>query len=338
MKQTTTYPLPDCLSGSEPCALQPTGCLVVYSSGSSGVAKEVVRSRQTWIDSAITEAAVFGISPTDRFAVLGGAQHSLWGYAHFRSDYLGALCVGVQKISLANLRTLLESSVTVIYGVPDLVGTMLRLCKHHSIQLPSVRRILLGGGPVLPRFPVDHLHQICPVAITHRFYGATETSFIGHASLHGYYVAFPRVQVRIDDDQMMWVQSPFTVAPCEWIATGDLGRWVGQKAFEVLGRSSRQIQVKGKKYAVEPIEQALMDAFVVTHLALVQDAKGRVNCVVASEESPPALNRINHIVQFVSPGFPLARLVHVLPLSKWPLTQSGKTDWVALAGWLQGNT
>lgn len=296
----------------------------------------IVRPHQTWVDSAMTEATVFGIDPTDRFAVMGGNMHSLWGYVHFRANHLKSSCVGVEKINLDNLRAISQARVSVIYGVPDLVATMLRLCKRHSIQLPSVRMILLGGGAVLPHFPVDHLGSICPMAKAFRFYGTAETSFIGHAPLQGYYTAFPGVHIDIDQDQVIWVKSALTTSPHEWISTGDIGRWVTDQIFDVLGRKSRQIQVKGQKYSVEPVEQALVRAFELPHLAMVQDDDGRVHCVIASDESTPSLSQINQEIRAFDPKIPSVRSLLVLPLLRWPLSQSGKTDFSVLQQLLQG--
>ena len=316
--------------------MRSTDCLVVYSGGSTGAPKKIIRPRQTWIDSAITEATVFGIGPTDRFAVLGGQSHSLWSYAHFRADHLGSSCVGVQRVNRANLRPLAEARVTVIYGVPDLVAVMFRLCKRDSIQLPSVRTVLLGGGPVSPNFPTDHLQHICPMASTHRFYGCAETSFIAHAPLQGHYTPFPGVQVRIDDDQVIWVKSALTVSPSDWIATEDIGRWIDDHTFDVLGRKSRQIQVKGQKHIVEPVERALIGALALSHLALLQDAQGKVHCVMASDEYAPSLKQINQAIRAIDSKFPLVRSAEALPRSQWPLNPGGKTDWVALTQRLQG--
>ncbi len=338
MEQTSTRRLVGRPSGSESSDVPTTDCLVVYSGGSTGAPKQIVRPRQTWIDSATTEATVFGIGPTDRFAILGGQNHSLWSYAHFRADYLKSSCIGVQRVNRANLHLLAEIGVTVIYGVPEMVAAMLRLCKQDSIHLFSVRRILLGGGPVLPNFPTDQLQHACPMASTHRFYGSAETSFIAHAPFQGHYTPFPGVQVRIDDDQVIWVKSALTVSPPDWVATEDFGRWVDHQTFDVLGRKSRQVKVKGQKYIVEPVEHALISALKVSHLALLQDVQGRLHCVMASDEYVPSLKRINQAIRAVDSKFPLARSADVLPRSQWPLNQGGKTDWVALTQWLWGKT
>jgi acyl-CoA synthetase (AMP-forming)/AMP-acid ligase II len=215
-----------------------------------------------------------------------------------------------------------------------------------------VRLMLLGGGPVPVGFSERELRGAFSNGEVWTFYGTAETSFIGFARLFEPYRCFPSVEVQICDEGEIWVRSLMTISPDEWINTGDLGRWsdsvsrTGKDAsrlFEVMGRASRQLMVKGMKHPVEPVERALTQALSHTveleRMALVADVRG-VTCLVFSPaavagavcEMPSSigLEQVNALVQQEFPGFPMVRRLVRLGTADWPLTPAGKTNWQVL--------
>jgi long-subunit acyl-CoA synthetase (AMP-forming) len=134
-----------------------------------------------------------------------------------------------------------------------------------------------------------------------------------------------------------------TISPRFWVTTGDCGRWVQDGRFEVLGRASRQLQVKGRKFPVEPIELKLSLALDAEQFALLQDRQGRVSCVFVSHGSSidskiGLLAKINHLIHQTDPEFPGVSRVMSLKAGAWPLMPSGKTDWQALTDLLDALT
>jgi len=314
-------------------------CLEVLSGGSTGKPKRLSRSIQSWTHSARVEATVFGLGPTDSFAVLGDPDHSLWAYAQFRAKLIGREFLGLRKPDEPNLTQLQSSRSTVLYGVPELVVSVARrLAKSHK-TLPSIRCILLGGGSWPNRAPLDLIQRVFPKAETWMFYGSAEASFIGYAALGQPYKAFPEVELDIRDDKSIWVRSPMTVSPGAWVNTGDLGCWVEGGRFEIIGRVSRQLQLKGKKYLTEPMEGRLSKGLDLDRVALLQDRSGHVCCICArsgfaAELPDPTLTRVNQLIRECDPDFPLVRRIQTLAFGQWPLTGSGKTNWQALADYL----
>ena len=310
--------------------------LEVLSAGSTGKPKRLSRSIQSWIHSAKIEASVFGLDPTDSFAVLGDPNHSLWAYAKFRAELIGSEFLGFRTPDRPNLTQLQSTRSTVLYGVPELVLSVARrLAKSHK-TLPSIRCILLGGGSLPTRAPLDLIRRIFPKADIWMFYGSAEASFIGYAALGQPYRAFPGVEVDIHDDKSICVRSPMTVSPSAWVNTGDLGCWVESGRFEIIGRVSRQLQVKGKKYLTEPMEHRLSTRLDLDRVALLQDRSGHVCCICARsgpalEFPDPTLARVNQVIRECDPDFPLVRRIQTLAFGAWPLTGSGKTNWQALA-------
>lgn len=210
-----------------------------------------------------------------------------------------------------------------LYGVPDLVLSVARRLAKSVKTLPSIRRILLGGGSLPSRAPLDLIQRVFPNAETWMFYGSAEASFIGYAALCQPYKVFPEIELEIRDDKSIWVRSPMTVSPGAWVNTGDLGCWVESGRFDIIGRVSRQLQVKGRKYLTEPMEHRLSTRLDLDRVALLQDRSGHVCCIWA--RSGPA-------AEFPDPT--LVRRIQTLAFGQWPLTGSGKTNWQALANHL----
>ena len=274
---------------------------------------------------------------------------------------------------------------TVLYGVPELVATFARQLHRHAQPALAVRMVLLGGGPVSPSFPAGVIQSIFPNASLCSFYGTAETSFVGyqrldlsdegseHAEDQGRakgihagqstqpgsvpsevppFVLFTSVELDIRTEAKssgigeIWVRSPMTITPQSWVNTGDLGRWADGGSFHLLGRATRQLVVKGEKYLVEPIEQALMQRFELAPVALLANSQGQVCCLVAgcSGEAGaggsatvhgPSLEQVNAVCRDHDSGFPGVRRVITLAAKDWPITPAGKTNFVALGGLLK---
>ena len=315
----------------------------VLSGGSTGTPKRLLRPIDSWVQSAGAEASVFGFQSDERFAVLGSPTHSLWAYAKFRSDLVGSHFFGLDQLIKANLADLQSNKPTVLYGVPDLIALAARRLFRSGQTLPTVRRVLLGGGPMPFGFSMDLIVKAFPEASTWIFYGAAETSFVGYATPGQPYTPFPGVEVEVRKGSMMWVRSPMTISPKFWVNTGDCGRVVQDGRFEVLGRASRRLQVKGRKYPVEPIERNLSLALDAEQFALLQDRRGRVSCVFVSHGSSidpkiGLLAKINHVIHQTDPEFPGVSRMISLEAGAWPLMPSGKTDWQALTNLLDAST
>jgi len=340
--------------------------LTVQSSGSTGEAKRLVRPLRTWLHSAEVEADVFGIAPEDRFAAMGSPQQSLWAYAAFRAQCLGASFLDVSPEVIlhdsSNLQARWRAAApSIVYGLPELVAAVATRFYQRSYVAASVRIILLGGGPVSTCFPLARVQATFPNARIWRFYGSAEASFIGYAALGSPYRAFPTVQVTIREAGEIWVESPMTITVNQPMFTGDLGEWASESSFHVLGRAARQLVIKGRKYTVEPLEEALMSQFRVPQLALMSNQRGQVICIAArargseqgmlaskvdvvDEPSTPqsafpelSCRQLNEALRAVRPDFPGVRRIILLDAAEWPLTSAYKVDFLALQRLAEGD-
>ncbi len=308
--------------------------------------------------------------------------------AQLAAPCVGLSAPDISARSVSALQEWNAVAPTVLYGVPELVATFARQLQRHAQPVLSVRMLLLGGGPVSPSFPMSLMQSIFPNASLWSFYGTAETSFIGFRrldlgdqdsppaggrrpaqvsqsakpDLSGArsrevlpFVLFPSVELDIrvepdgDDVGEIWVRSPMTIAPEKWVGTGDLGRWAPSGRFCLLGRAARQLVIKGEKYLVEPIEQALMQRSDLARVALLANSQGQVCCVSVgcsveaeggADRSATAhglsLERVNAACRDHDPGFPGVRRVITLAAKDWPITPAGKTNFVALREILEG--
>ena len=341
--------------------------LNVQSGGSTGEPKQLARPLHTWLHSAEVESGVFSITPEDRFSAMCSPRHSLWAYAAFRAQCLGASFLGISpEVILRNSSNLQArwraAAPSVVYGVPELVATAATQFYRRSYVAASVRIVLLGGGPVPSCFPVAKVQAAFPNAQIWSFYGSAEASFIGYAALGSPYRAFPTVQVTIREAGEIWVESPMTITANQPMFTGDLGEWASECSFRVLGRAARQLVIHGEKHAVEPLEQALMSQFGVSQLVLMGNQWGQVICIAArargraqdvttsevdvnhglsaSQSAFPQFScqHLNEVLRAIRPGFPGVRRIVLLDAADWPLTSTYKTDFWALQRLAKGDT
>jgi long-chain acyl-CoA synthetase len=209
-----------------------------------------------------------------------------------------------------------------------------KVLKHANQVMARLRLLLLGGGPWPAVASLEVLRASFPDARFMTFYGSAEASFIAFGEPTKPLQPFPDVEVDIRTDGAIWVRSPLTFSPGDWIDTADLGRWLSNGGFELLGRADRRLQVKGTKWSAEPFERALRQTLGLERLALVQDSNRHVVCIVDGTDADPlpgpSLFELNNSLRQQFPNSPPIRRVHVVQTGHWPTTAAGKTDWSAL--------
>jgi acyl-coenzyme A synthetase/AMP-(fatty) acid ligase len=101
-------------------------------------------------------------------------------------------------------------------------------------------------------------------------YGSSETGGVafrpcapGHS-----WRAFPRVQLRVDEEtNRLWVRSP-NLPSDGWFETQDRARLLGER-FELLGREDRVVKVEGKRVSLTQVEKALLSSGLVSTAQVV---------------------------------------------------------------------
>jgi acyl-CoA synthetase (AMP-forming)/AMP-acid ligase II len=278
-------------------------------------------------------------------------------------------------------------SPTVLYTVPDLVPTLIRLLRQIEsgrraeerkageegeegegdegdeerkageggeggksgetvLGLVSLKRLILGGGHWRPSIG-EALVRSCllPKAQVFLFYGSAECSFIGRSSPGEWpaYRPFASVELQMKDEEL-WVRSPMTLAPGQWLPTGDrVRRLPSEDAFEIIGRCSRCFKHLGAWVSPEPIEAWLMEqVFDGRALALLPVREGgraerlRFTLAIKAEPQGEQIRLADALQARYKMAFPSAPAIsRTVDIADWPVVASGKTDYLRLAHMVQ---
>jgi long-chain acyl-CoA synthetase len=294
--------------------------LVVYSSGSTGLARGIVRTHASWSESHHALTTLIDITARDVVWLPGSFTSTLFLYGAVHAVESGA-----------HVRTVLEerSEISIAHTVPLQAAALLA-------DPPATLRAIVVAGD---RVPAD-LHQRAAalgIALID-YYGAAELSFVAYRTDAGAYQAFPGAQVRETNGEI-WVRSAYV---CEgyvdqrvagplrrdgdWCTVGDRGR-VTATGLVVEGRGAEAISVAGHTVLTADVEEHLQHALGVDVAVLGVDHEqvGQVVVAVTTRIIDSDLRRT------ASAGLAApARPRRWLTLPELPLTAGGKVDRVAL--------
>jgi acyl-coenzyme A synthetase/AMP-(fatty) acid ligase len=243
------------------------GDLVVFSSGSTGRPRGIVRTVESWRVSVAAFSEITGITAGDRVWLPGPLWSSLFLYGAFHAGAVGAQVI---------FRDEDPSSATALHCVPSqLPGLLLRA---QAGGLPLVRRVVVAG---------DHcgatLGQRCEEAGWHvvEYYGAAELSLVAWRESGGPFRAFPGVEIELRNETgpgrqtapgqgVLWARSPYLATeylsatdhgplrrdPQGWATVQDLALAV-PGGLEIVGRGDIAVTSGGHTVVVEEVERLL---------------------------------------------------------------------------------
>jgi O-succinylbenzoic acid--CoA ligase len=139
----------------------------------------------------------------------------------------------------------------------SLVPTMLsRLLDAGLREPPSLRRVLLGGGPIAPAL-LDRAREAgVPVSPSYGMTEACSQIATDGAPLLG-------TEVRIAEDGEILVRgrtvAPDAPGPDAWLHTGDLGAFDAEGRLVIAGRKADTIVTGGENVAPTEIEAVLLE-------------------------------------------------------------------------------
>lgn len=231
------------------------GRLVLFTSGSGGGPRGVVRTHASWRASLAPLTDLLGLTGADVVWTPGPMWSSLSLYAAWHATTVGAATVLAGED---------PSAATVVHTVPS--------------ALPRLRRLAAGGGlavlrtVVLAGEPVQESHRAACAAAGWRvaeYYGAAELSFVGWSGDGRPWTPFPGAEVELRRGRV-WVRSPYLAegylddrpgALCRdgggWAGVGDLAVASGG-GFTVTGRGTGAISTGGHTVLAEHVEAVLL--------------------------------------------------------------------------------
>lgn len=313
----------------------------VFSGGSGGAPKQVIRSRQSWLDSLAVETTVFGLQSVHRYGVLGSDQHSLWSYAMFRAEQTQSFCKGLPFSPQDQLALIVSNELSVLYAVTPLLQLLCRRASRLGVQVHCVEKIIVGGS-CWPERLTGLCQRTFPRAEIICFYGAAELGYVAYSGPAEPLRPFPGVEVRADAQAQLWVRSPLTICPNEWLASGDRVAWADPdlalhsgRNFYLLGRVDRVINQSGVKIQPEPIEEQLRSKLDCSELALLglpDPLRGERLALLLGPELASRYVELKRVMQELPPPMALTlKGARLLQLNAWPTGANGKLSHKALA-------
>ncbi len=230
--------------------------LVLFTSGSSGRPKGVVRPLASWRASLQPLSGITGVTSADVVWLPLPLTSGLSLYGGFHARSLGA------EVVVAPLRDAVPARATVAHVVPTQLA---RLCELSTAGRSTLRTVVVAGAGL-----ADSLRERARAVGLDvvEYYGAAELSFVGWRREAGPMRDFPGATVRLTDDEV-WVRSPYVCTGYldpgqpgplrrdgEWASVGDLGRAV-PGGWEVLGRGDAAVSTGGHTVVAEELEAAL---------------------------------------------------------------------------------
>ncbi|GAB3596666.1 hypothetical protein GCM10027446_23840 [Angustibacter peucedani] len=240
--------------------------LVLFTSGSSGRARGVVRSVASWTASLDPLTRLTGIGPDDVVWLPLPLSSGLALYGGFHARAVGASVVGGEA---------LPPTATAAHLVP---GLLERAVEAAESAAPQRIRVVVVAGAALD----DELRARAE-ALDWRvveYYGAAELSFVGWRDTAGPMRDFPGARTRLDDHGALWVTSPYLARggldddpPAlrrddGWASVGDLAR-PDADGWRVVGRGDAAVQTGGATVVVEEVEQAVRELPGVLDVAVL---------------------------------------------------------------------
>lgn len=321
------------------------GYFETLTSGSSGVARRILRSVASWQASFAVNGALFGIGPGMRVAVLGRLVHSLALYGAVEALSLGAELHLLDDLRPDRQRTALAArGIALLYATP----AQLRLLVEAGGPVLPLTRVLVGGSKLDARLRAG-LAAMAPAAIVQEFYGAAEASFITlsgpdcpEASVGR---AYPGVEIAIDQGEV-WVRSPYLFQAYAgddpgsarwrdgWLSVGEMG-WMEAGFLYLSGRAGRMVTVADQNVFPEEIEAFLMGLPDVLRAAVLPrpDPLRGVH-LVAVVQGTAEDDAILRACRAALGALKAPKAVY--RLADWPMLGSGKTDLAAVEramGW-----
>jgi long-chain acyl-CoA synthetase len=239
---------------------------VVFTSGSAGAPKPILRRRRSWLDSFGHVSRVFGVGARERVLLPGPLSSSLFLFGAMHTLWAGGCCVMGNQLAGATVAHCVPSML------PGLLGVPLALCGGAELPAPLAARAAAAGTRVV------------------EYYGATELSFVAwrEAGAGRGLRPFPGVEVEVRRGGQIWVRSPYLAeGPLRrddrgFATVGDVGAIDATGGLTVVGRADGLILTGGVSVVPEDVERALRALPGVADAVVVGVPHPRLGAIVCA--------------------------------------------------------
>lgn len=224
--------------------------VVIFSSGSSGTGNAIELSYGNFWWSAAGSAVALGRDQNERWLCCLPVAHVGGLSIIVRSAIYATTAVIHEQFDLEAVLAALQRSDGP--SLISLVPTTLRRLLDAGLEAPpSLRWVLLGGGPISPGLLEQAAAASVPVAPSYGMTEACSQIVTSGASLFC-------TRVELSDSGEVLVSGPTVAKQClPQLSTGDLGRWSDAGELELIGRVSDIIISGGENVVPEVVEAAI---------------------------------------------------------------------------------
>lgn len=329
-------------------------CALLYTSGTTGLAKGVMLSSKNIITNVMQALELFDTESDERvYGALPLFHSYMQNTCVWSSCIAGTTVILVPKIDRTSLKKALDQKPTIVLGIPTLFGLF---CMMRGIHFDSVK-LFVSGGDALPDkirmgFALLFNRKIC------NGYGLTEAApfvavdlddEINPTSTIGKPMAGIQVEIRNEEESpltkgsigTLWIKGDNVMlgyynAPDAtnailkngWLNTGDLAYINENNKIIIAGREKDLIVNKGIKIYPQEVENILMGHTLVTAVAvigIVQDNEEVPIAVVAAKSNTHTLEQeLLDLCKNNLASYKVPRIIYVR--KELPTTATGKVD------------
>jgi o-succinylbenzoate---CoA ligase len=239
---------------------------LMFTSGTTAGPKPVELSYDNWLWNALGSALALGLDPDERWLCPMPLGHVGGLSIQLRSAIYGTTVLLHDRFETGRaLGAMMDPAARVT--LVSLVPTMLaRLLDAGLREPPTLRRVLLGGGPISRALLARAQEAGVPVSPS---FGMTETC--SQVATDGF--ALLGSELRVADDQELLVRgravSAGALSEDGWLHTGDLAELDDRGRLAIIGRKSDTIVSGGENVAPAEVEAALLEHPAVADAAVL---------------------------------------------------------------------
>ena len=335
--------------------------LVCFTSGSSGKAKGILRSYDSWLRTFELQRKMLRYQPDAGVLIPGNLAHSLHLFGAMEALERGVVPIVLETFSVKDfIDKSRDHRPQILYAAPAHLSLILAYGRKKPVSpLTSISHILAGGAK-LDESSLDLLHALFPNAQIREFFGTSETSYITIKAPDGPPGSVgkpcPGVTLKIGDadghpvatgrEGLLWVKSDMlferyvfgedhnTKWRDEFLTIGDRGYLDDDRNLFFTARSGSMVTIAGENVFLDHIEQQLRSHVTLGEAVIVpvEDQLRGTKLVAATQIAMPSDQVAKALVSLRRQFGSLKSPKTILHIANWPFLPSGKTDRKKLEG------
>lgn len=329
--------------------------LVLYTSGTTGTPKGVMLSDKNLTTNAAAIIQILGLTSEDKAALVISPHHA-FGNSIINSHLMSGGCIAMGNMKfIGSVFSLIESGVTVFYGVPSTYRILLRYPDRFKKAFSNVRIAASAGGGMTKQI-VRNIKELTPNIEMLPMYGQTEATarlaYVPKEDVEEFIETIgkpiPGVTLDVFDDNSNPVRPNITgelVAKGDnillgylddenatrkkivdgWMYTGDLAQKLPNGYFKLMGRKDDLLKIGDHLVNPREIEKSIENNNKVSAVFVVPVSHELMGTAISLMVIPEPETDIDVLFMFCRKNLPShLHPKEILFIDHLPLTENGK--------------